>query len=254
MERVVLVIERSGERLRCLLNPETLEIERHAGIQQQQAEGEPLSGPELADDPLHYTGGGRTELKLDLLFDVSLAGSSIPSQDVRELTSSFWNLAENLPDEGGQWRPPLVRFLWGKSWNIPGVIAEVAQRLEHFTPQGVPRRAWIRMRLLRVMERIEPIDPYARPPRLPSLSELSENRSEGGPSPQRIRVQEILGASGAEGSAGVSGALPAIAEKTLGHASLWRLLAQFNRLIDPLRIRAGSLLRIPLSGRIEGGR
>ena len=49
----------------------------------------------LSDDPLLYTGGGRTELDLDLLFDVSLAGSSVATRDVRDLTRAFWDLAEN---------------------------------------------------------------------------------------------------------------------------------------------------------------
>src|SRR5262249_57036441 len=68
------------------------------------------------------------------------------------LRARLGGLAENIPVEDGYGRPPLARFIWGKSWNIPGVIAEVAERLEWFTPEGIPRRSWLRMRMLRVAE------------------------------------------------------------------------------------------------------
>lgn len=152
MLRVTLLVEETNERLRCLLNPESLVLRRQAGIQPRRSVSGRLTGAGLADDPLLYTGGGRTEFDLDLLFDVSLAGSSINTQDVRDLTLPLWRLAEgtNRTSRAGRGdRPPSVRFMWGKSWNIPAVVVAVAERLEDFTPDGVPRRSWLRMRLLR---------------------------------------------------------------------------------------------------------
>lgn len=156
MERVAFLIEATNQRLGCLLNPESLTLRRQAGIVPRRSATGQLTGAGLADDPLLFTGGGRTELELDLLFDVALAGSSIASEDVRDLTGPLWRLAENSAgdDPAGRNSPPRVRFIWGKAWNIPGVVVAVAERLEHFTAAGVPRRSWLRLRLLRSEETV----------------------------------------------------------------------------------------------------
>src|SRR5262249_32580987 len=87
------------------------------------------------------------ELDLDLLFDVTLAGGSVAADDVRDLTRPLWNLAENAgPESAGG---PQVRFVWGKSWNVPGVVGSGAGRLEDVAPEGVGRRSWRRPPLWR---------------------------------------------------------------------------------------------------------
>lgn len=235
MERVAFLLEDSGERLGCLLNPESLLLRRQAGIQPRQSAGGLVTGAELADDQLVYSGGGRTELTLDLLFDVSLAGSSITSEDVRDLTRPLWELAENTRP-GGYGRPPLCRFVWGKSWNIPGVVAAVAERLEVFTADGVPRRSWLRMRMLRALEPVI----GQRPPRaaqaaveLPQPGVLH--------SAEQAQVHEVLGGEAAEG-----GERPdQLAYQYYGDAALWRELLAVNGLDDPMHIPAGHLLQIP---------
>src|SRR5436305_969026 len=133
MERVAFLIEETNERLGCLLNPNSLVMRRTAGVLPRRSIGGQFTGTGLQDDPLLYTGGGRTELELHLLFDVSLAGSSIETDDVRNLTGPLWKLAENTRSTNGSWRPPIVRFVWGKSFNIPGVVGALAEYLEQFT-------------------------------------------------------------------------------------------------------------------------
>jgi hypothetical protein len=152
MVRVYFLIEAKQERIHCLLNPEGLVIRRQAGIQPRRSATGQLTGVGLEDDPLLFTGGGRTQLDLDLLFDVALSGSSIKAEDVRSLTRPLWQLAENSSREGDNTRPPLVRFIWGKSWNIPGYVTAVAERLERFTPDGIPQRSWLRLRFVRASE------------------------------------------------------------------------------------------------------
>ncbi|MCI0533961.1 MAG: hypothetical protein L0Z50_01915, partial [Verrucomicrobiales bacterium] len=163
MDRVGFLIEETGQRLGCLLNPETLEITRRSGVRSRRSLGGALTGRGLSDDPLLYTGGGITELQLDLLFDVSLAGSTIQTVNVRDLTAAFWELAENAEGADGYGRARTVRFVWGKVWNIPAVVTDIAERFEQFTPEGVPQRSWVRMRLRRVAE-------LGRKPATPSTS------------------------------------------------------------------------------------
>ena len=157
MEHVAFLIEQSGETVRCLLNPESMVIRRSAGVRTRQPTGGRAGGAGPTDDLVFFTGGGRTELELDLLFDIDLRdaqpeGSSL--RDVRELTRRIADLAENSAQSEGIVRPPQVRFLWGKAWNIPAVVLAVAERYENFTSAGNPRRSWLRIRLLRVSDRL----------------------------------------------------------------------------------------------------
>ncbi len=152
MERAAFLIEESGERIPCLLNPASVVMRRVAGIRPRFSIGGPLTGAGLSDSPLLFTGGGTTEITMDLLFDVSLARPEPPIENVRLLTEPLWKLTENEPKDGEYGRPPTVRFVWGKAWNVPGVVAAVAERLEHFTQAGTPRRSWLRLRMLRTGE------------------------------------------------------------------------------------------------------
>ena len=234
MERVAFLIEATGVRLGALLNPDTLVLKRRGGISARRSTSGQLTGTRLMDDPLIYTGGGQTELSLDLLFDTSLQEPP-GTEDVRDLTRPLWQLAENADSQGGYGRPPLIRFLWGKAWNMPGIVQAVAERLERFGANGAPQRSWLRMRMLRSGE--PPPPTAAAPPTegtllLPAGSEVS---------PDNVIVHEVVGA----GPDAPGERLDVIADRYYGNASLWRVIAAFNGLSDPINVPAGMLLRIP---------
>jgi hypothetical protein len=242
MERVSFLIVATGTRLSCLLNPETLAVRRVAGVRPRRSAAGALTGAELSDDPLLHTGGGRTELDLDLLFDVSLAGGSVPADDVRDLTGPFWNLAENGGAGGTQ-----VRFVWGKTWNIPGVVVSVAERLENFNPQGVARRSWLRLRLWRVgestgqhrtdLQRLESATPLdaaslaALPPEAFTVRTLTGGDSPGGGE----RLDNFLARNGVS-------------------PANWKVVASLNGIDDPHRVPPATSLRLPPPGLLGGGR
>ena len=244
MERVGFIIEETGERLGCLLNPESVVMRRRVGVEPLRTSGGLAAGAELSDDPVLLTGGGTTELTLDLLFDVSLAGSSVTTDDVRELTGPLWALAENARRGEDYGRPPLARFVWGKAWNIPGIISAVAERLAHFTPDGVPRRSWLRLRFIRVAESASDTGGgKLPPPKLPETLPLE-------PTPsllERTITHEITGGLPfADEEAPIAEErLDQLAFRYYGDASLWRLLAWINRIQDPLKIAAGGRIAIP---------
>jgi Contractile injection system tube protein len=249
MERVAFLLEKTGERIPCLLNPDSVVIRRLAGVRTRRSNTGPLTGAGLKDDPLIYTGGGTTEINLDLLFDVSIAGSSIATEDVRDLTSPLWALAEGSAQENGLTQPPLVRFVWGKAWNIPGVVTAVAERLESFSSEGIPGRSWLRMRLLRVSEPTLP-GPEAPTlgPAIPEVPEVTEIP------PDQLVVHEVTGgvAGGSEereqeaepDEAGPPARLDTIAQQYCGYP-WWKPSAQLNNIADPLNIAPGTLLSIP---------
>ncbi len=246
MERVTFLLENTGERLGCLLNPASVVMQRTAGVRPRRSLSGALTGAGLADDPLLYTGGGSTEWQFDLLFDVSIAGSTIETEDVRELTGPLWALAENATDAStNASRPPAVRFLWGKTWNLPGVVTAVAERFEHFTDGGAPRRSWLRMRLRRVAE--PPLHPSPDTSADLDLSSLDLTPPEDGLPSESALVHEIIGGDpGQEDDSGAAGErLDELAQRYYGDPTLWRLLAAYNDLDDPLRLPPGGRLQIP---------
>jgi nucleoid-associated protein YgaU len=254
MERVAFLLESTGERLGAMLNPESVVLRRSAGVRARRSAGGAVTGAGLTDDPVLFTGGGTTELHFDLLFDVTLPGSSIQTEDVRQLTLPLWNLAENGPSQGDTGRPPLVRFVWGRNWNIPGIVVSVAERLEYFTSEGLPRRSWLRMRFLRTADPLP--EPELRPEAPPG--------DEDAPAPtllvpadeipeDQVIVHEVNSgeaSSGVEVSGGERWDL--IAERYLQDCRLWKLLADFNNIDDPSSLRPGQLLRIPPASAIGG--
>lgn len=242
MERVAFLLERTGERIACLLNPESLVLRRRAGLRPRQSAGGLVTGAELADDPIFCTGGGTTELTLNLLFDINVGGSSITATDVRELTGPLWRLAENTRTETQSLVSP-VRLILGKSLNFRGVVAAVAERLECFTADGVAQRSWMRMRMLRVAESVEDVTSGAlTPPELPIDPSAPAPELPDGPS----LMHAVSSSEGivAEPEPAVSERLDQIAFRYYGDPEQWRVLAWLNGIVDPLRLAAGEVLQV----------
>jgi hypothetical protein len=152
MERVAFIVEESGARIPCMLNPESVVIRRRAGLMPRQTTQGPLVIADMPNDPLVFTGGGCTELTLNLLFDTTLPSSTPLSDDVRAMTVPLWKASQGISGGSRGSQAPAVRFFWGK-WNMLGAISSLAERLEHFTPEGYPRRSWLRLRFLELVER-----------------------------------------------------------------------------------------------------
>jgi hypothetical protein len=132
----------------------------------------------------------------------------------------------------------VVRLVWGKAWNIPGVVAAISERLEQFTASGVPRRSWLRMRLLRVAERVE-MPAGSSPP--------METSRQAKPADESGHAHELLGGGcRAEDRGGLSGErLDQLAMRYYGDPAPWRVIAEANGLADPFQLPAGTVLRIP---------
>ncbi len=237
MERAAFLIDATGERIPCLLNPASVVLRRVAGVRPRRSAGGSLTGTGLSDAPLLFNGGGWTELLLDLLFDVSLVSGPTQPSDVHDLTDPLWRLAENEREAGEYGRPPLVRFVWGKSWNVPGVVASVAERLEYFTQSGTPRRSWLRLRLLRVVDRTAEAEPATTPPPeepppwvdWPAVPD------------QDVQLHDLSG----DGSGSAGERLDLVTQQYYGRPDLWRDLAEFNDLDDPLQLAAGATIQVP---------
>lgn len=242
MERVAFLVDKTGERIDCMLNPESVTMTRLAGVRTRGTASGQLTGTGLADDPLQFTGGGRTELTLDLLFDVDFVDEQNRPTDVRALTNKLRMLAENSDEELGNCRPPLVRLVWCKSWNIPCIITALAERFDAFGVDGRPRRSWLRMKMVRVAQ-------SAAEAALSYEDELARASADavGAQQESGTGVQDAVQAVG-EGNAdpeytGVRFDL--LATDALGNPFLWRRLAQHNDIDNPFAISPGEVLSIP---------
>jgi hypothetical protein len=241
VDRVAFVVDATGERMDCLLNPETLEVRRLAGVRPRATAAGRLVGAGLADDPLLFTGGGHTELVLDLVFDLGLVESATVPDDVRAITGRLWQLAENSSQQYGGVRPPLVRLVWGKAWNLPGVIAAISERFDAFDAYGAPRRSWLRLKLVRVAE---PADVAAR-----SFDAELAAAAEAAPVPTPGGAVQAIGDGRTEPDfSGVRFDL--LAADAIGNPFRGRLLAEHNAIANPLSVPPGTVLSAPpLDGR-----
>ena len=318
MERVTFLVERTGERIPCLLNPEMLEVRRSAGLVRRRGAGGGVIGNPRTDDPLVATGGGVTEYELRLLFDVDLlagqsdaggiappaaavpaptsaatgtfagleeatgdgeapageagtdepateepigeietsdvTGDEVPatppttapesSIDVRTLTQPLWALAENGEPIAGSLAPQRVRFVWGRSWNVPGVVVAVAERLECFDPQGVPKRSWLSLLMRRVEEQLESGAAPA-PPTSPQF-EISQPDTSG----ETSGDDSVIVPVDDEGTALTP--LYLVAAERYGDPRYDRAIAEYNGLDDLLELDEGQPIRLPPASAVAG--
>jgi len=263
MERIAFLIEKTGTQLSCLLNPENVVVRRSAGVKARSSVTGAITGLTMTDDPLIATGGGTTEIDLDLLFDTEIdnelrprphigtetieeAGSLLPSPvllDVRDMTRPIWNLAENGENYDGFGAPPLVRLIWGRAWNIPGVVISIAEKFERFAGDGRPQRSWLRLRLRRV-----DYDIGAAPPRLPATSQFEPPSLDGSGSDadSAVRIALLPDEDGLP-----SPRIDEIVAAYYGDASLTSAVLTFNDIDDPLCIPEGTILILPDVARLD---
>jgi hypothetical protein len=244
MDRVFFHIERTGERISCLLNPETVLVSRRGGVRNRSHEAGELSMGTGDHEPLVFTGGGRTVIELQLLFDVDEAGTTgaglratdgEAGPDVRTTTSRLWRLAENSASEGGGRRPPLVRVVWGVSWNIVGVIAAISERLDRFAPTGRPLRSWVAVRLVQLDDEITAEPELVSAPRTLASRAPDDVGAKG-------HVESLVSRELAHGVSALDPrALPLLAWERFGDPGAWRRLADAAGIDDPLAMtRAAS--------------
>lgn len=241
--------EASGEQLHALLNPETLTLRRSAGLRDRRIDELAVASPESSDDPLIFTGGGETEIELELLFDTRLdrqggaLEASEPGGDVRATTGRIWRLAESRPPgHRGDWPPP-IRLIWG-DWSVPVAVVAVAERFEEFTAQGAPQRSWLSLRLRRVAAFGQP---PSDPRRRPIQGEAIESYLE------RLRQDDLVVQRAGAGATGGDGVLrlDLLAQEAFGDPRDWRIIAELSGLADPLTAPADGLILTVADDRAE---
>jgi Contractile injection system tube protein/LysM domain len=209
LEKLRIKNEDSGEEFAVLFNPTEYSIEDASKWTDQDRMGQK---PEL-----HYTGGERKKLTMELFFDTYENGS-----DVREHTSK---LAALLVFNREAHRPPKVTLNWGQGapggphadFPFTGVLESLKQQFVLFLGDGTPVRAKLAVVFLEFT--------------LPE-EELQENEPN---SPDHTKAYVVKQGDTVSGIAGLFYRDP----------RLWRPIAERNNVVNPRELLAGQVLTIP---------
>jgi hypothetical protein len=158
---------------------------------------------------------GPQTLKLNLTFD-----TYDTNEDVSKITVKLWKFMEPKTSESGNNKaePPQVAFEWGV-FRFVAVITNMTQKFTLFTKEGTPVRAKVDVTFTQHVD----VNDYKH-----------QNPTSGGGPIQKVwRV--IRGDR-----------LDTIAAAVYGDATKWRIIADYNRITNPLALRPGQQLTIPL--------
>jgi hypothetical protein len=209
-------VDQSGEAklggisVSCTFNPFEYSISKSNSYEQKSKNN--------SDVPqVEFKGAGPQTLKLSLTFD-----SYETYEDVSLDTNQLWKLMESKTRQEGNKQkktpPPEVAFEWGV-FRFVAVITEMTHKFTLFLADGTPVRAKIDVTFTQHKD----LNDYP-----------SQNPTSGSQSVERVR-RVIAGDR-----------LDTIAYEVYGDSTKWRLIADRNHIIDPLVLRAGQPLTIPM--------
>lgn len=200
----------SGISVDCMFNPFEYTVSK-TNTYQEQARND-------ADTPKgEFFKSGAQTLKLNLVFD-----TYEEDKDVSLETNKLWKLmmskTQSDSSQNEKIEPPQVAFKWGV-FKFVSFITNMTQKFSLFKKDGTPVRANVDITFTQYKD----VNDYER-----------QNPTSGGGPIERVwRV--IAGDR-----------LDTIADRVFDDSSKWRLIAEYNNIADPLSIRPGQQLRIPL--------
>jgi len=167
--------------------------------------------PGLDHPVIQYSRGESQTLSLELLLDTLAYGDQ---QDIRK--SHLAILERFLAVDGDLHAPPPIRIAWA-SLVFTGVLTEMSKRFVLFLASGRPVRA----RVTLSFKEYVPVEIQVR----------ATKRS----SPDKRKLHVFCDGD----------SLPRLAWEAYGDVRYWKLIADASRIDDPLKIAAGTLLKIP---------
>lgn len=198
------------EEIICMFNPSEYKISESTGYSNKKKV--------KADDvDRQYTGGYQSSLSLTLYYDITENMGNIPDADkskasVKDYTSRIAGL---LLMEGSLHKPPLVEFIWG-DLAYKGMVTSLNQDFTYFSMDGKPLRAKLDLTIAG------------------SVAETADMASPK-QSPDRTKHRMVT-----QGTT-----LWRLAWDEYGDCEMWKQIAEFNRLMNPLDIRPGQILKLP---------
>lgn len=196
-------------------NPKELTIAKSAKWERSTAKDAKSAGPP------EFSGAQPCKMTIEMFFDASGTHDRSVVAAVEKLFSCCVPTAESL----GQMKasPPLVVFKWGIITSFPGFITSVSAKYTLFASDGTPIRAVCTVN----MEEM-------------SGAPGKQNPTSGGAATRRTH-QMVAGDS-----------LASVAYREYGAPAMWRPLARYNQIDDPMRIPSGHVLLLPSADELLG--
>ena len=168
---------------------------------------------------VEFSRAGAQTLTLKLTFDGYEKGESLS-----KTANKLWKLmelnTERIVDGEKKMTPPDVTFEWG-IFSFVAVITNMTQHFTLFKPDGTPVRATVDVTFTQYQD-------------LNDYKKRKQNPTSGGGPIQRVwRVT-------------AGDRIDTIAHEVYGDASKWRLIAETNHIANPLALKPGQQLMIPL--------
>ena len=205
-------------RIAFQFNPKELSIQKSAKWPRSNARASKSAGtPE-------FSGADPCKLTLEIFFDATDTMDGRVVACVEQLFSCCVPTAHSAGKEPGKALPPLVVLHWGNITSFVAFVTSVQAKYTLFTAEGTPIRATCSVSLEEM-------------PGKPS----KQNPTSGGLTATAVRTV-VAGDS-----------LASIAYREYGDPTMWRPLAAFNGIDDPLRLRRGSTLLLPAVGALLAG-
>lgn len=198
----------SIDRIPFQFNPKELSISKTAKWERKNARGSKTAGPP------EFTGADPCKLTLELFFDATDTMDGKVVSRVDQLFHCCVPTDDSLAKKKAS--PPLVVLQWGEVKSFAGFVTSVQAKYTLFTAQGTTIRATCNVSIEEMP---------GNPPK--------QNPTSGGLALTSVRTV-VAGDS-----------LASIAYREYGDPTMWRPLAAFNGIDDPLRLRLGATLLLP---------
>lgn len=170
-----------------------------------------------------FGGGDCRTLTLELFFDTTELPKD--AQDVRLQTDQLVKLTRIQRVNEEVSRPPVCSVQWGskvtEDFPFIGTVSSLTQRFVMFTNEGTPLRATLNVTFKEFLEQ-----------------QVDKRKTDPEMTTRTVRRGDSLSS---------------IAAELYRDAGMWRVIAQFNRIDDPLRVAPGLNLVIPKVERQRNG-
>ncbi|MEU0094976.1 peptidase M23 [Kribbella sp. NPDC006257] len=189
-------------------NPKEVTIQKSAKWERKPAKKAKSAGPP------EFSGAEPCKLTVEMFFDASGNHDGSVVAAVEQLFSCCVPTEESRGKEKPT--PPLVVLQWGKIASFPAFVTSVSAKYTLFSPDGVPIRA-----LCSVAMEEMPNEPWR------------QNPTSGGQSVRRSH-RMIDGDT-----------LASVAYAEYGDPAMWRAIAKYNSVDDPMRLPIGTVMVLP---------
>jgi len=206
-----------GDRIPCWFNPGEYTVSKANTWKVEAVVGE---GTPTAQ----FGGGNPQKISLELLFDDTEAADG----DVRRATDQLFkamDVDKSTASAKNNARPPMITFGWGAVTLFKAVADNLSVKFLMFRPDGTPIRAVATLSLIQAAAAVGKAKPAGKRKTNPTTRGV-----------EGYRTHVVI-----EGDT-----LQGIAHAVYGDPAGWRTIAEANGIDDPMRLRRGAVLDIPV--------